>query len=172
MSSRVLNPEPVRTEHRTRSAGERSFWTSGHLRHTGVEPAAGSSEAATLTMEAAARAAKAGARLAKLGVHGRSARILDDDAARALVTHWLLQELAPKLGLDPSKIEIHVDSQAESRNDARQTTGVVQDGQVFLHPREFNPAAKSGRSLLAHELAHGAQLELTAPVLQHPTRAQ
>jgi hypothetical protein len=89
-------------------------------------------------------------------------RITDEDEARAIVTNWLVRELAPLLGLDPSRVEIHVDNEAESRVAARGATGLMEDGKVFLHPARFRPSEPSGRELIAHELAHVAQRNASA----------
>ncbi|OGB24078.1 MAG: hypothetical protein A3I66_11430 [Burkholderiales bacterium RIFCSPLOWO2_02_FULL_57_36] len=90
--------------------------------------------------------------------------IHDDDAARALVTRWLVQELAPLLGLDPKRIEIRTDAEAESRTNARGASGLSEQQRIFLHPQRFQPMTEHGRYLLAHELAHAAQRSLASPV--------
>src|SRR5262249_30579693 len=88
-----------------------------------------------------------------------------------LITHWLLHELAPMLGIDSSQLEIHIDADAERRNNARQATGMVENGAIYLHPQYFDPLSKQGRSLLAHETAHTAQRLIAAPAAQHTARA-
>jgi Domain of unknown function (DUF4157) len=94
--------------------------------------------------------------------------ILDEDAARALITRWLIHDLAPMLGLDASRIEIHVNSEAESRTNARGARGLMEGGRIYLHPSRYQPKSDEGRYLLAHEATHIAQL--TAPT-EHPVSA-
>lgn len=83
--------------------------------------------------------------------------VLDEDEAREWMTRWLLNELAPALGVDPSKIEIRVNGEAAARTSARGATGVVENGSVYLHPGRYRPETEEGRALLAHEVAHAAQ---------------
>jgi hypothetical protein len=158
MSTRVLNPEPVQTQ-RTRPPASKPELTRAGVTEMVVD------------YESASWESVPELDLSELDVPARTARILDDDAARALVTHWLLHELAPMLGIDPAKLEIHIDADAESRNNARQATGLVEDGAIYLHPQRFDPLSKQGRSLLAHETAHTAQRLIAAPAVQHAERA-
>lgn len=83
--------------------------------------------------------------------------VLDSDEARAFLTRWLLQELAPALGIDVSKVEIRVNGEAAARTDAHGARGLAENGVVYLNPTRYRPAETSGRSLLAHEIAHIAQ---------------
>lgn len=83
--------------------------------------------------------------------------VLDSDQAREFLTRWLLQELAPALGIDASKVEIRVNGEAAARTDARGASGLAENGVVYLNPTRYRPAETTGRSLLAHELAHIAQ---------------
>src|ERR1041384_4369171 len=97
----------------------------------------------------------------RLKVHG-DLSIHDDDEIRAQVTRWLLHELAPLLGLDPDRIQIRVNSEAESRVNARGAKGVMDGGTIYLHPRLYQPNTKEGCELLAHEATHLAQLNAPA----------
>ncbi len=89
--------------------------------------------------------------------HASRAVVLDGDAGRAFLTQWLVAELLPALGLDPSKIEIRINPESAARLDARGASGLVESGKVFLHPDRYAPQTGAGRRLLAHELAHLAQ---------------
>jgi hypothetical protein len=91
-----------------------------------------------------------------------STRIADDDASRVQLTRWLLHELAPLLGLDPNRIEIRVNGEAEGRTNAHGASGVMEAGTIYLHPKLYRPEAEDGRCLLAHETTHVAQLR--API--------
>lgn len=92
------------------------------------------------------------------------ARVLDEDEARAFITRFLVGELAPLLGLDPSKVEIHVNGAAEARVNAHGATGLMESGRVYLHPHRYDPRTERGRYLLAHETAHVAQRSIARPV--------
>jgi len=89
--------------------------------------------------------------------------IHDDDIGRALLTEWLIQELAPLLGLDPNKIEVRVNADAESRLNSRGASGLMESGTIYLHPNRYQPQRSDGRYLLAHEAAHVAQRLLNGP---------
>jgi hypothetical protein len=89
--------------------------------------------------------------------------INDSDLARALVTQVLIREFAPLLGLDPDRIQIHLDSSAEARLNARGTDGLMDGGAVYLHPSRFQVTETQSRELLAHEFVHAAQRKLTEP---------
>lgn len=91
--------------------------------------------------------------------------IRDDDAARALATRWLVRELAPLLGLDPAAVRISTDADAARRTGERGASGLSEPGRIFLHPRRFQPHSAHGRYLLAHELTHAAQRQLSAPIV-------
>lgn len=94
--------------------------------------------------------------------------INDDDAARALLTRWLVHDLAPMLGLDPSTVRINTDAQAATNTEAHGASGLAGPQRIDLHPRRFQPATVEGRYLLAHELAHTAQRTLPADVSPIP----
>src|SRR5215213_10688551 len=106
----------------------------------------------------------------RLKVHG-DLSIHDEDEIRAQVTRWLLHELAPLLGLDPDRIQIRVNSEAESRANARGAKGVMEGGTIYLHPRLYEPDTTEGRQLLAHEVTHLAQLSAPAAPLVSDGRA-
>ena len=89
--------------------------------------------------------------------------IHDADSARALLTRLLIEELAPRLGIDPNRIEIRADSGAEGRVNARGVNGLQEGTTIYLHPARFDPRTTNGRSLLGHEAAHVAQRNLPAP---------
>ncbi|MDI3560160.1 DUF4157 domain-containing protein [Bradyrhizobium sp. Arg816] len=94
------------------------------------------------------------AALPALGVAGR---IDDADAARTLVTRLLIDELAPLLGLDPTRIRIRVDEPARATLEARGATGLQSGDEILLHPHRYRPETPAGRYLLAHEATHVAQ---------------
>ena len=91
--------------------------------------------------------------------------IADEDLARAIITRVLLDELAPRIGLDPSRITIHVDAQAEAAVNAAGASGLQEGTTILLHPRRYQPSAREGRYLLAHEAAHAAQRGVRGPVV-------
>ncbi|WP_263381638.1 eCIS core domain-containing protein [Granulicella arctica] len=109
--------------------------------------------------------------LAGLEIRDGSVRVFDEDAAREMATRHLLQELAPILGLDLSRLEVHVDSDAERRTNARGATGLAENGSVYLHPQRFDPSSRTGRSLLAHETVHTAQRQIVPHTIQDTGRA-
>ena len=84
-------------------------------------------------------------------------RIDDNDAARALVTQLLIDELTPLLGLDPTRIRIRVDERARTTLEARGASGLQSGDEILLHPERYRPDTDAGRYLLAHEAAHAAQ---------------
>ncbi len=92
-----------------------------------------------------------------VATHAARAGIFDDDAARARLTLLLLQALAPRLGLDPSRIVVRADAAARAPLDAVGAAGLQRDGTLLLHPGHYRPERDSGRYLFAHELAHAAQ---------------
>ncbi len=157
MSNRTLTPEPARAK-RTPAQSDSSF---SRARVMGIE----------LEPEGAAFSGSPDLHLADLDVHNGTTLVFDDDAARRLVTQWLLRELAPILGIDPNRIEVHVDAAAASRNNARQTTGLIENGNIYIHPSGFDPESEAGRSLLAHEAVHAAQRRIAAPAVLHTKRA-
>lgn len=88
--------------------------------------------------------------------------ILDGEQARLLLTHTLLQHLAPRLGLSLAEIRIEVNPQARQKLDSVQAKGMVENGTIFLHPQVYRPEQAAGRYLLTHELLHLAQQSLPA----------
>ncbi len=70
-----------------------------------------------------------------------------DAALRALVSH-----IAGQLGIDPAKIELRFDGEAERRG----AKGLATKRAVHLAD-SFSPISATGRHLLAHEAAHVAQ---------------
>jgi hypothetical protein len=122
-------------------------------RHVGVRERTSAHEGA----QQAARNSKVGGNPPALPATRNQARVLDDDEGRAIVTRWLVEDLAPRLGFDPSRVEIHVNEAAESRLNARGASGLMEDGRVYLHPGRYDPRTQRGRYLLAHETAHVAQ---------------
>lgn len=88
--------------------------------------------------------------------------VLDENEAREWMTRWLLNDLAPALGLDPSKIEIRVNGEAAARTNAQGANGLAENGIVYLNPERYKPHETGGRQLLAHELAHAAQARQAA----------
>jgi hypothetical protein len=103
--------------------------------------------------------------------HAR-AHIDDVNDARALITRTLLVELASKLGLDPSRIRIQVNSAAEARVNAAGASGMQEDGAVYLHPTRYSPETAHGRYLLGHEVAHVAQRGVHGPVVVRDAEAE
>ena len=86
-----------------------------------------------------------------------SYRIDDVDAARALLTQTLLDELAPALGLDPKRISIRIGADAQARTNAAGAAALQEGGSIYLHPALYEPTTVSGRYLLAHEAVHAVQ---------------
>jgi hypothetical protein len=76
---------------------------------------------------------------------------LDATAAAAVA-------LARVLGIPARRLAIRVDELDASLLDSRGARGLMSRGHVLLHARHFDPASVAGRRLLAHELAHLAQL--------------
>lgn len=89
--------------------------------------------------------------------------ISDANHARALLTHLLINQLAPALGFDPKRITIQVDAGAEARINARGARALQEGSAIYLHPRDYDPAEPEGRFLLAHEAAHVAQRGAAEP---------
>lgn len=89
--------------------------------------------------------------------------VSDADARRALATRLLIDQLAPALGLDPSRIRIRCDGGAAARLDAAGASGLQEGANILLHPARFRPETREGRGLLAHEAAHVAQRLLEGP---------
>ncbi|HET6940984.1 MAG TPA: DUF4157 domain-containing protein [Sphingomicrobium sp.] len=89
--------------------------------------------------------------------------VSDPDGQRALLTALLLEQLAPALGLDPTRIRIRCDPGAAARLDAAGAQGLQEGSNILLHPARFRPETSGGRGLLAHEAAHAAQRLLTGP---------
>jgi hypothetical protein len=87
------------------------------------------------------------------------AAVKDDDLGRAAGTRRLVAELAPRLGLRPEDVDVRMDEDACARAGAIGTSGLMQDGRIFLRPTAFDPQEAQGRELLAHELTHVAQRE-------------
>ena len=88
-----------------------------------------------------------------------SPHIADGDEMRALATRVLVRELLPRLGLDPARIVVRVDGQAQRRLEARQANGLQENATIHLHPQRYHPKTSFGRTLLAHEAVHVAQRE-------------
>lgn len=78
-------------------------------------------------------------------------------SARAERTRAVIGDLAPRLGLDPSRLVVRDDDAAGRFVAARGASGVQESGRVHLHPAYYDPATVAGRYLLAHEAAHVAQ---------------
>lgn len=89
--------------------------------------------------------------------------VSDADARRALATRLLIDQLAPALGLDPSRIRIRCDGGTAARLDAAGASGLQEGASILLHPARFRPETREGRGLLAHEAAHVAQRLLPGP---------
>lgn len=83
--------------------------------------------------------------------------VSDADTTRALLTRLLIDQLALALGFDPKRIEVHVDSGAESRISARGAQALQEGSSIYLHPQRYDPRTRAGRFLLAHEATHLAQ---------------
>ncbi len=90
----------------------------------------------------------------KAGVHDR-------DAARQATTAALLDRLAADLGLGRGAIQVYADAEGQRRTEGASTRGLMADGQIFLHPKRYDPTTPDGRGLLAHEMTHIAQKRLT-----------
>ena len=83
-------------------------------------------------------------------------RVFDSDVGRASETLRLATSLSSALELT-SNLDIHVDGLAECRTNREGTTGLFDNGIVYLNPSTFQPSTPSGRRLIAHELTHAAQ---------------
>lgn len=92
--------------------------------------------------------------------------ISDQDLARAIITRVLLDELAPRLGLDPSRLSIRVDAAAEAQTNAAGASGLQEGTTILLHPQRYRPGTTFGRYLLAHEAAHAAQRHTLTRIAQ------
>ena len=78
-------------------------------------------------------------------------------ADRDRLTADLVERYARALGLDPTAIEVALDGpQLALRPGAH---GVAQGSTVALDSRRFDPRHDAGKRLIAHELAHVAQVE-------------
>ena len=72
----------------------------------------------------------------------------------------LLDELRRSLGLADDVVDVRIDDESRGRNEAEQSSGLLADGVVHLHPERYAPEARHGKYLLAHELVHVAQRRL------------
>ncbi|MBN1944821.1 MAG: DUF4157 domain-containing protein [Bradymonadales bacterium] len=86
--------------------------------------------------------------------------IIDQNRSRAEQTAALLNNLGPKIGVDPAKVPIKADQEAKAVAEQHGASGLMmaKDSQVFLHPDEYNPNQKEGQKLLGEEVAHWAQM--------------
>lgn len=94
------------------------------------------------------------------GLSHNLSHIQDQDQARALLTQLLLNELAPRLGLDVSKIKLSIGADSSRELNAHAAAGMQKEGKILLHPHYYRPQTARGRYLLVHEMVHLAQREL------------
>ncbi|MCB9728785.1 MAG: DUF4157 domain-containing protein [Deltaproteobacteria bacterium] len=87
--------------------------------------------------------------------------VIDLDRVRADRTARLVQQLAGALGISLDDLTVRSDDEARRRTEARGARGLMEEGQVFLHPQSYDPATSEGRYLLGHEVAHVAQQRQT-----------
>jgi hypothetical protein len=66
-------------------------------------------------------------------------------------------EMEQHLGHDLSAVRVHTGSGAEALSRSVQAEAFTSGADVFFAPSKFDPASRSGRSLLAHELTHVVQ---------------
>jgi outer membrane protein OmpA-like peptidoglycan-associated protein len=84
------------------------------------------------------------------------------DESRAQATERLVAEYSHALGLDPATQDVRDDAEAAATVRARGLAGLMQDGEIQLDPTYFDPATHSGKALLAHEMVHVAQRDLSS----------
>ena len=83
------------------------------------------------------------------------------------LTRSLVQDLIRALDLPAQDISIRSDETAKNRTEQVGSTGLMENGEVFIHPEAFRPDTTSGKELLAHEMAHIAQENLS-PATEGP----
>jgi hypothetical protein len=131
---------------------------------TFAERAFGRRTHATTTAELLARFdATGGAAAASAGATVPN-NIIDLDQVRAERTARLVQQLAGALGISLDGLTVRADDDARKRTESRGASGLMEGGQVFLHPQAYDPETASGRYLLGHEMAHVAQQRQTGAV--------
>lgn len=92
--------------------------------------------------------------------------------ARAEAIFRLVRDIAGKLGVRPSQIQVRISHDAQIIAGARNADGAATNGVVYLRSESFDPASRNGRQLLAHEAAHVAQSLLPGAVLEPPGQAR
>ncbi len=75
----------------------------------------------------------------------------------------------PRLGRDFSEVRVHADSGAAAANQSLDAQAFAVGNRIAFGPGEFAPHTASGRSLLAHELAHVMQKD-AGPVVHRQTK--
>ena len=89
-----------------------------------------------------------------------SGPVTDADADRRDATASLLRDLTRRLGLSLADIHVRVDEVARERTRAVGALGLMEQGEILLDPSSYDPSAREGRALLAHEVVHVAQQDV------------
>src|SRR5215218_5922062 len=71
-----------------------------------------------------------------------------------------------RLGHDFGRVRVHTDAQAAESARAVNARAFTVGRDVVFGARQYAPATSSGRKLLAHELAHVVQQQVSVPALQ------
>ena len=99
----------------------------------------------------------------------RAGAVVDADSQRRQATQRLLEQLAPALGLDLSRLRVEVQASGSARLDAAGARGLQEGATIWLHPAHYQArrgqtrAQTEARYLLAHEATHAAQRRLAGP---------
>lgn len=80
----------------------------------------------------------------------------------AAKTNEIVNIWAPRIGLNPGHVTVHLDHDAQRRTSARQVPGMVSGGEIYINRNYYKPDSDDGRLLLGHELAHLAQQRRSA----------
>jgi hypothetical protein len=72
----------------------------------------------------------------------------------------------PRFGYDFSQVRVHTDTESDTLNHALNARAYTLDNHIVFGANEYIPQTKSGRSLIAHELAHVVQQEGTPAAVQ------
>ena len=67
------------------------------------------------------------------------------------------RELSTKMGSDFSNVKIHTDSRAVGMNKKLSAKAFTHKNHIYFNERQYSPASREGKKLLAHELTHVIQ---------------
>lgn len=88
----------------------------------------------------------------------RQADVSPGSASGARLPESVRNFFEPRLGMSLDDVSVHADSEAHDRASALGARAFVQGNSIWFGRGEYAPEADGGRELLAHELAHVAQV--------------